>query len=209
LPDFKERWTEEMSYIPDVPVVMQISAFMSNSKRRIQGKPSSSPFIWQQTIEGRYPPNGRSLSTIRNSSSTTRKEWMDVPIMFPPVFTDDVSDGPLIVEAEVEGPNPYKVSGIFGRTIDTHWEERTKGRTGLLELRAISSTIHGMMKSPTPKGIATLCTQAKLIYECRWSERKVMEQEETVKETKETRNLSMEKEEKVLVNPAFPEQTII
>ncbi|GKF95532.1 reverse transcriptase domain-containing protein, partial [Tanacetum coccineum] len=32
LPDFKERWTEEMSYIPDILVVMQISAFMSNSK---------------------------------------------------------------------------------------------------------------------------------------------------------------------------------
>ncbi|GKC17712.1 hypothetical protein Tco_1014494 [Tanacetum coccineum] len=32
LPDFKERWTEEMSYIPDVPIVMQISTFMSNSK---------------------------------------------------------------------------------------------------------------------------------------------------------------------------------
>ncbi|GJX80057.1 hypothetical protein Tco_0328206 [Tanacetum coccineum] len=32
LPDFKERWTKEMSYIPDVREVMQISAFMSNSK---------------------------------------------------------------------------------------------------------------------------------------------------------------------------------
>ncbi|GKA30770.1 hypothetical protein Tco_0717075 [Tanacetum coccineum] len=32
LPDFKERWTEKMSYIQDVLGVMQISAFMSNSK---------------------------------------------------------------------------------------------------------------------------------------------------------------------------------
>ncbi|GJS26526.1 hypothetical protein Tco_0487146 [Tanacetum coccineum] len=32
LPDFKERWTEEMRYIQGVPEVMQISAFMSNSK---------------------------------------------------------------------------------------------------------------------------------------------------------------------------------
>ncbi|GKF20353.1 reverse transcriptase domain-containing protein, partial [Tanacetum coccineum] len=32
LPDFKERCTEEMSYIPDVLIVMQISSFMSNSK---------------------------------------------------------------------------------------------------------------------------------------------------------------------------------
>ncbi|GJU09058.1 hypothetical protein Tco_1125488 [Tanacetum coccineum] len=32
LPNFKERWTEEMGYIQGVPEVMQISAFMSNSK---------------------------------------------------------------------------------------------------------------------------------------------------------------------------------
>nr|GEX42488.1 reverse transcriptase domain-containing protein [Tanacetum cinerariifolium] len=32
LADFKERWTDKMSYIQDTPYVMQISAFMSNSK---------------------------------------------------------------------------------------------------------------------------------------------------------------------------------
>nr|GEZ86840.1 reverse transcriptase domain-containing protein [Tanacetum cinerariifolium] len=32
LPDFKERWSEEIGYIQGVPEVMQISAFMSNSK---------------------------------------------------------------------------------------------------------------------------------------------------------------------------------
>ncbi|GJU81540.1 hypothetical protein Tco_1283905 [Tanacetum coccineum] len=32
LPNFKERWTEEMGYIQGVPEVMQISAFLSNSK---------------------------------------------------------------------------------------------------------------------------------------------------------------------------------
>ncbi|GJS31334.1 hypothetical protein Tco_0491954 [Tanacetum coccineum] len=32
LPDFKEHWTEEMSYIQGVPEVMRISSFMSNSK---------------------------------------------------------------------------------------------------------------------------------------------------------------------------------
>ncbi|GKF26511.1 hypothetical protein Tco_0082405 [Tanacetum coccineum] len=32
LPNFKERWTEEMRYIQGVPEVMQILAFMTNSK---------------------------------------------------------------------------------------------------------------------------------------------------------------------------------
>nr|GEW01138.1 reverse transcriptase domain-containing protein [Tanacetum cinerariifolium] len=39
----------------------------------------------------------------RKSSYKQFEEWMDVPITFPLVSTDDLSDGPLIVEAEVEG----------------------------------------------------------------------------------------------------------
>nr|GEV17989.1 hypothetical protein [Tanacetum cinerariifolium] len=32
LSDFKERWIQEMIFVPDVPVVMQISSFVNNSK---------------------------------------------------------------------------------------------------------------------------------------------------------------------------------
>ena len=32
LPDFKERWTDEASYIPGVPEVMRISSFMNSHK---------------------------------------------------------------------------------------------------------------------------------------------------------------------------------
>ncbi|GJU48243.1 hypothetical protein Tco_1217798 [Tanacetum coccineum] len=41
------------------------------------------------------------------------------------------------------------------------------GRPSLKQLRAISSTIHGMMKFPTPWGIATLESQMPIIFECR------------------------------------------
>ncbi|GJX06550.1 reverse transcriptase domain-containing protein [Tanacetum coccineum] len=41
------------------------------------------------------------------------------------------------------------------------------GRPGLKQLRAIPSTIHGMIKFPTPWGIATLVSQAPIIFECR------------------------------------------
>ncbi|PWA61706.1 hypothetical protein CTI12_AA373500 [Artemisia annua] len=41
------------------------------------------------------------------------------------------------------------------------------GRSGLRELRAIPSTLHAMMKFPTPRGIATLVTRAATILECR------------------------------------------
>ncbi|GKD31524.1 hypothetical protein Tco_1242302 [Tanacetum coccineum] len=38
------------------------------------------------------------------------EDWMNVPITFPPVQSDDVSDEPLIIEAEVEG---YLVRRVF------------------------------------------------------------------------------------------------
>ncbi|GKD92991.1 hypothetical protein Tco_1372828 [Tanacetum coccineum] len=80
------------------------------------------------------------------------------------------------------------------------------GRTCLQELRAVSSTIHAMLKFPTPKGIATLCARTEPVYECRWSDRKITEQEIIKEKVKE--RLAPEGEERVLVNPTFPEQTI-
>nr|GEZ74322.1 putative reverse transcriptase domain, ribonuclease H-like domain protein [Tanacetum cinerariifolium]GEZ76140.1 putative reverse transcriptase domain, ribonuclease H-like domain protein [Tanacetum cinerariifolium] len=47
-------------------------------------------------------------------------------------------------------PSPYNV--IFGRT-------------GLRSLRAVSSTIHSMVKFPTPRGVATLVTRSAIIFE--------------------------------------------
>ncbi|GJV85482.1 reverse transcriptase domain-containing protein [Tanacetum coccineum] len=58
-------------------------------------------------------------------------------------------------------------------------------RTGLQELRAVSSTVHAMLKFPTPKGIATLCARTKHVYECRWSDKKITEQEATKEKSEE------------------------
>ncbi|GKE42322.1 hypothetical protein Tco_1469606 [Tanacetum coccineum] len=82
------------------------------------------------------------------------------------------------------------------------------GRTSLQELRAVSSTVHAMLKFPTPKGIATLCARVEPVYECRWSERKVTKQEVTAQKTDDLKTPNPEGEEKVLVNPAFLEQAI-
>ncbi|GJR53767.1 reverse transcriptase domain-containing protein [Tanacetum coccineum] len=46
------------------------------------------------------------------------------------------------------------------------------GRPGLKSLHAIPSTIHSMIRFPTPKGIATLVTRATIIAECRLREGK-------------------------------------
>ena len=52
----------------------------------------------------------------------------------------------------VRSPSPYNV---------------ILGRTGLKELRAIPSTIHSMIKFPTPHGIATLVARPAAVAECR------------------------------------------
>ncbi|PWA80131.1 reverse transcriptase domain-containing protein [Artemisia annua] len=51
------------------------------------------------------------------------------------------------------------------------------GRSGLKKSRAIPSTIHSMMKFPTPRGIATLVTQSVSVYECRSEKKRLIEKD--------------------------------
>ncbi|GJT20964.1 hypothetical protein Tco_0890901 [Tanacetum coccineum] len=95
----------------------------------------------------------------------------------------------------VRAPSPYNV--IFRRT-------------GLRSLRAVSSTIHSMVKFPTPRGVATLVTQSGIISECQRLKRKQMVEYEV------NQNINQEKEaservdltEQTLVNPAYPNQLV-
>nr|GEZ01935.1 reverse transcriptase domain-containing protein [Tanacetum cinerariifolium] len=331
--DFKERWTEEMSYIPDVPIDMQISSFMSNSKcpelarsfsdqvsktvtkmmKRIDDFVKSEEVIKNTKFsKGEYsekvtatqfrgsrsprhsygngPPrmdvhhrrdhyqtyrtsattpslalnggttekenldrklnhlikdvrkrgNNRGRPTRNNngrgkvinmvhknrkdlkrkSPYKQHEEWMSVPITFPPVMADDVSDGPLIVEAEVEGywiesEVQFRRGWLTRKVMMKFTVVRASSpynvmleRTGLQELRAISSTVHAMLKFLIPKGIATLYARIEPVYECWWSERKTTKQEATKEKAEEHKAPVPEKEEKILVNPAFPEQAI-
>ncbi|GJY75395.1 reverse transcriptase domain-containing protein [Tanacetum coccineum] len=119
----------------------------------------------------------------------SNKKWMDTPITFPPISAKDVSDEPLIVKAKAKlketqtylmgfvgeatkplGKIELKVcfgsDGLCRRTTMKFTVIRATspynvilGRTGLRALRAIPSTIHSMMKFPTPRGITTLVTR--------------------------------------------------
>ncbi|GJY46325.1 reverse transcriptase domain-containing protein [Tanacetum coccineum] len=82
------------------------------------------------------------------------------------------------------------------------------GRPALKQLRAIPSTIHGMMKFPTRWGIATVLSQTPTILECRREEKKQAREKEKdpVEEVKSKENPSPT--ELVLVNPAYPEQLV-
>ncbi|GKD90116.1 hypothetical protein Tco_1365623 [Tanacetum coccineum] len=81
------------------------------------------------------------------------------------------------------------------------------GRSGMRELRAVSSTVHAMVKFPAPRGVATLIGRTSPIYECRWSEKKTVKHDEKI-EVMESKEVKESGEEKVLVNPTFSEQTV-
>nr|GEV09761.1 reverse transcriptase domain-containing protein [Tanacetum cinerariifolium] len=65
--------------------------------------------------------------------------------------------------------NPNGSGRVRRRSIEATRKDRAGGRPGLKTLRAIPSTIHAMMKFPTPKGVATLVTRTVIIVECRRS----------------------------------------
>ncbi|GJY25610.1 hypothetical protein Tco_0400336 [Tanacetum coccineum] len=228
LPDFKERWTEEMRYIQGVPEVMQISAFMSNSKcrrydnRRFKNRrqeinhlslealvkrpneilatelqlqlPPCPPMIGTPKKENlhRYCDYHGENGHYTNDCYQLKREegkkckhqpqgkenWMNVPITFPPIQSDDVSDEPLILEAKVKG------------------------------YLAIPSTTHAMMKFPAPRGIATLVPRTTTIFECRQLEEKQILPEEQPEE-KMTEKDENSVEEEVMINPTFPDQKVI
>ncbi|GKA25119.1 reverse transcriptase domain-containing protein, partial [Tanacetum coccineum] len=114
----------------------------------------------------------------RKRKTTMRDEkWMNVPITFPPVPARDLSEEPLVVEAEVEG----------------------------YLLRAIPSTIHGIMKFPTPWGVATIASQAAMVLQCGSKRKK--QAVELPEEVKRLNDTSPTKH--VLINPAYPEQLVV
>ncbi|GJS87316.1 reverse transcriptase domain-containing protein [Tanacetum coccineum] len=172
------------------------------------------------------------------------EDWMNTPITFPPIPSDDVSDEPLISETEVEG---YLIRRVFldqGAAVKVMFEHcfhnlwridlevmfeseglcrRTMmkftvvqasslyniilGRTGIRELRAISSTTYAMMKFPTLRGIATCVPRTDTIFECRQLEGKQALPEEQPNEgAAKCRESSIEEEG--MINTVFPDQKV-
>nr|GEX16265.1 hypothetical protein [Tanacetum cinerariifolium] len=180
----------------------------------------------------------RSWPDDKKRKSVERDEsWMKVPIMFPPLSVEDVSDEPLVIEAFMEGYLVLRVyvdqeaslevmfehcfenlspamksrlrsiqmdlvglaegvvkpldkielevvfddGGLFRMVMINFTVVRAPspynvifGRTGLRALRAVSSTIHSMIKFPTSRGIGTLVTRTAIIAECQRLEKKQM-----------------------------------
>ncbi|GKC13223.1 hypothetical protein Tco_1010005 [Tanacetum coccineum] len=172
-------------------------------------------------------PNDRKRKSVERDES-----WMKAPIVFPPLSMEDASDEPLIIEAVMEG---YLVRGVvkplgkielevvfgdrglFRTTMINFIVVRAPppynvifGRTGLRSLRAVSSTIHSMVKFPTPKGVATLVTRSAIISECRRLERKQMVEQEVNQNTDQEKEVleRVNLTEQTLLNPAYSDQLV-
>ena len=50
------------------------------------------------------------------------EDWMNAPVSFPPILPRDVSDEPLIVEAEVEGYTVRRVYVDQGASVEVMYE---------------------------------------------------------------------------------------
>ncbi|GKD18336.1 reverse transcriptase domain-containing protein [Tanacetum coccineum] len=134
---------------------------------------------------GRGPGNndgrGKVINMVRENTNNRKRKtwnthteaWMNAPITFPPMPSDEVSNDPLIIEANriryrrPQQENDDEVHSSKGR-IPLQYHPRC---TGMRDLRAVSSTIHAMVKFPTPRGIATLIarTAPKVTIETQFS----------------------------------------
>ncbi|GJR00256.1 hypothetical protein Tco_0523240 [Tanacetum coccineum] len=170
-------------------------------------------------------------SDPKRKTTMTDKKWMNVPIIFPPVLARDLSEEALVIEAEVEGylvPRIHIDEGalieimfehcfnmlhpsISARLVETQTTmsrflgEQVKllGKIEL-DLRAVPSTIYGMMKFPTPWGVATLVSQTPVVFECRregWKQAVELPKERKAQDTTSLMD-------QVLINPAYPEQLV-
>ncbi|GJR77977.1 hypothetical protein Tco_0090342 [Tanacetum coccineum] len=278
--DFKERWIYKMSYIQDVLEVMQISAFMSNSKcpelvrrfseqvlrtvtemikrvddfiktiyegrrqrtnnrndfnvHRDHYQPYVPPRANNQRYDNRrYVSNHLSLDALTKRSKEILATKLQLQIPPCPLMwqlemvleSGKLSHSPgkegmqgegsretTMVKIELEVS--FENEGLCQRTMMKFIVVRASspysiilGPTGMQELHAICSTIHTMMKFPTPRGITTLVTRTAAVFECQRLEEKRTTQEEKAEENKPYWMEDLVVEE-VLVNPAFLEQKV-
>ncbi|GKC10666.1 hypothetical protein Tco_1007448 [Tanacetum coccineum] len=114
-------------------------------------------------------------------------------IFFPPLWEDEGTEGPMIIEAEIGGhcvhcisPSPY--NGIIGRP-------------GVRKLQAVPSTAHGMLKILVEGGVITLKSSKLVPLECAV----VSRHEGAPSATKPI----IEERVKVAINPEYLEQTVM
>ncbi|GKB82059.1 reverse transcriptase domain-containing protein [Tanacetum coccineum] len=93
--------------------------------------------------KGEGPQQAKIINMIRARSVKEKKrkardmteEWMNSPITFLPVSTEDVSDEPIIVEAEVEGYLVRRVYVDEGASVEAMFEHCFKNLSSIIKSR--------------------------------------------------------------------------
>ncbi|GJU00063.1 hypothetical protein Tco_1110401 [Tanacetum coccineum] len=168
-----------------------VEGMMNSDKRVMAGKGEDIQYLSVLNVAG-SDFNGERSGSIAGGGVVKPLGKIELEVVF--------GDGGLfrtvmINFTEVRAPSPYNV--IFERT-------------GLRALRAVSSTIHSMIKFPTLRGIATLVTQTMIIAECQKLEKKQMVEKEASQNTllKEEGPKRVDMTEQTLVNPAYRDQLV-
>ena len=63
-----------------------------------------------------------SIGTAKRKCREEDKPWMKVPITFPLISSDDCSDEPLMVEAEIEGYLVRRILVDEGASVEVMYE---------------------------------------------------------------------------------------
>ncbi|GKC19579.1 reverse transcriptase domain-containing protein [Tanacetum coccineum] len=118
-------------------------------------------------------------------------------IFFPLLGEDKGTEGPMIIEAEIEGHCIYRMYVDDGSALKILYEHHPESE----KLHAVPSTVHRMLKIPVEGGIITLKSSRLVPLECVM----VSGHEGTLPVTKPT----VEERIKVAINPEYPEQTVM
>ncbi|GKA15945.1 reverse transcriptase domain-containing protein [Tanacetum coccineum] len=120
--------------------------------------------------QNRNPPVQKVINMVNVHSSKRKKQkdreatesWMNTPISFPSIMTDDTSDEPLIIEAEVEGYLVRRVYVDEGSSVEVMFEHcfenlPEKVKAGLRETRTDLVGFAGEVAKPLRKINLEVC----------------------------------------------------
>ncbi|GKC89577.1 hypothetical protein Tco_1150226 [Tanacetum coccineum] len=135
----------------------------------------------------------------------------ETAMSFPPLREEDGTEGPMIIEVEMGGPQRDKGSNGSGHhsPYRIQWRDHlatgpdslaSKNRPGIRKIRAVPSTAHGMLKFPVKGGTVTLQSSRVIPMEC------AMISGPSIQSTAE--NQVLEEKINIAIHPEYPEQTV-
>ncbi|GJW45867.1 reverse transcriptase domain-containing protein [Tanacetum coccineum] len=130
----------------------KLNHLMKDLRQRVERRQNRNPAA-QKVIN---MVNVHSSKKKKRKDREATESWMNTPISFPPIMTDDASDEPLIIEAEVEGYLVRRVYVDEGSSVEVMFEHcfenlPKKVRAGFRETRMDLVGFAGEVAKPLGK----------------------------------------------------------